>query len=81
MTTVAEFIAYLQTLPEDSKIEVVDASMAYQQTLQEDSEIEVVDDSHLAVLVDLILPTEEDVYSSETCWYDNIDRVLKLGNY
>lgn len=62
MTTVAEFIAYLQTLPEDSKIEVVDASQ-------------------LACLVDLILPTEEDVYSSETCWYDNIDRVLKLGNY
>jgi hypothetical protein len=64
MTTVAEFIAYLQTLPEDSKIEVVDG--AYARTRSR---------------IDLILPTEEDVYSSETCWYDNIDRVLKLGNY
>ena len=64
MTTVAEFIAYLQTLPEDSKVEVVDG--AYTRTRSR---------------VDLILPTEEDVYSSETCWYDNIDRVLKLGDY
>lgn len=60
MTTVAEFIAYLQTLPTDAKVIVprADGSNDWQ---------------------DLIIPAKDTPYSSDTCWYDDYDNAVKIG--
>jgi hypothetical protein len=60
MTTVTEFIAYLQTLPTDAKVIVprADGSNDWQ---------------------DLVVPAPMNPYSSITCWFDDLDNAVKIG--
>jgi hypothetical protein len=60
MTTVADFIAYLQTLPADAKVIVpkADGSNDWQ---------------------DLVVPAPMNPYSSITCWFDDYDNAVKIG--
>ena len=59
MTTVADFIAYLQTLPADASVTVPKEGTRDWQ--------------------DLIIPAKDNPYSSDTCWYDDYDNELKIG--
>jgi len=59
MTTVAQLIEYLQTLPADASVTVPKEGTRDWQ--------------------DLIIPAKDTPYSSDTCWYDDYDNALKLG--